>query len=607
MAGIHALAKLFLFEIKIVRSIMALLIVLFPFRLGSAIFQNEIVPQEVKKFPKGYFVEPTDSSINVAGNFGEIRPNHFHTGLDIKTGGREGMYVYAVAEGYVSRIKISANGYGKALYITHPNGYVTVYAHLQRLYGKIAKYLYDEQYKFETYEIDVTIPKDVLRVNQCDTVAIAGNTGSSQSPHLHFEIRDAVTENAYNPLLFGYKLKDHVAPKLKMLAVYPVNDSSYVNGKNLSRKMRLYGMNNKYKLSSAEKISVSGDIGFGIETYDYADVIAAGKLGAYSVDLYVDEKRIYYHELNEIPFDQLRYINSHIDYAEDMKSNREIQKCFRDPNNMLSIYQCVINDGVFSFRDSLYHSVKFIIKDFFGNASSADFKIKSVQVANKNKYTKSITDSSRVFKCSEENSFETKDVKVIIPPCSLYGNIDFEYSVSSVVLPKTFSPVHSIHKPQVPNHYSYSLSIKTLPIPEHLQSKATIVLLDATNHMRDMNGQYDNGWITTQTKFFGRYAVVVDTIKPMVRPRNIYNGKNMSHAKTIAVMIGDNLTGIKSYRATIDGKWVLMEYEPKKSLLFYEFPSLSGTAPQKTSKHEFELTVVDGKGNSQKYKTTFLR
>ncbi|TAL59868.1 MAG: M23 family metallopeptidase [Bacteroidetes bacterium] len=594
-----------------------------PFNLGSSVFLqgDETKPPVKKVFPQGYFVEPTDSSLNIAGNFGEIRPNHFHAGLDVKTAGKEGAYIFAAADGYVSRVKLSATGYGKALYITHPNGFVTVYAHLQRLYRNIKDYILAEQYKQELFEIDITIPKGILPVKQCDTIAISGNTGGSQSPHLHFEVRDEKTEVAYNPFLFGYKIEDTVPPQLLTLAVYPANDTSYVNGKNASRKTRIYGNKGRYKLSSAEKITVSGDIGFGIETYDYGNIKEAGKLGAYSIDLYIDGKRIYYYELNEISFDESRYINSHIDYAEEAKSNREIQKCFRDPNNMLTIYQCVVDEGLFRFTDTLSHLVRFEVKDFFGNKSQLSFQVKSQKSKGKQPATSNLKpETGNYFKCSDENIFEKDGIKVTIPPCSLYEDIDFDYSVSKDTLTGTFAPVHQLHTDMVPNHYAYTLSIRTKKISEKYQSKVLIVSLDGNNTKFPHKGEYEDGpdgagWVTTETKHFGRYTVALDTVAPSIKPYNIFNNKNMSRAKMIAVTIEDNLAGIKSYRATVDGKWILMEYEPKKSLLFYEFPvapSLTGEDAQGSlqgggQRHTFELTVTDGKNNVRTYKAEFLR
>ncbi len=580
-------------------------LVVVPSILGSSArelkTQNEQDGGILKKFPQNYFVAPTDSVLNIAGNFGEIRPNHFHAGLDVKTAGREGLSVYAAADGYVSRIRISPFGYGKCLYITHPNGFVTVYAHLQRLYGKVADYLKDQQYKLESYEVDLYLDKNILPVKQCDIIAISGNTGGSQSPHLHFEVRDEKTEHAYNPFLFGYKIPDTVPPVISLLKIYTASDSSTVNEQNLAKKIGVFGRKGKYNIP-AQPIILNGDIGFGIETIDYGNVKEAGKYGAYSIDLYVDNKRIYYHELNEIGFEESRYINAHIDYSESEKSGRQIQQCFRDENNMLSIYQCVVNEGLYRFDDEAIHGIKFIVKDFFGNSSQLSFQVKSKKSKPQLILHEDIHKSILHWDCCQQNIYETENVKVLVDPCGLYEDIDFKYSISNDTLPGNYSPIHTIQNEEVPLHTPLNISIKTKPIPLALQSKATIVWLDGAGAKKDQKGVYANGWVTAQAKSFGRFTVVVDTVAPSIKPNNIFNGKNCSHAKIISLLVSDNLTGIKSYRATIDGKWVLMEFEYKKAMLFYEFGEEVGQG-----KHTFEITVCDGKNNARVYKAKFTR
>lgn len=574
-----------------------------PLRLGGAcppLIQDNTGVKAKKTFPQGYFVEPTDSSLRIAGNFGELRPNHFHGGLDVKTAGREGAMVYAVADGYVSRIKISPYGYGKCLYITHPNGYVSVYGHLQRMYGKVAEYLKQEQYKAENYDLDIYVDKNALPVKQCDTVAISGNTGGSQSPHVHFEIRDEITEHAYNPLLFGYKIEDTVPPVISLLKIYAANDSSSVNGKNESRKIGVYGRRGHYAFP-AQTILVNGDIGFGIETVDYANIKEAGKLGAYSIDMYIDAQRIYYHELNEIGFDESRYINALIDYEESGKSGRQIQQCFRDENNMLSIYQCVVNDGLYRFNDNKLHYVQFIVKDFFGNTSRLNFYVKSTSSPALLPPEKGVKEGVR-WNCCDDNKYETENVKMEIGPCGLYENLNFKCEASKDTLPGTYAPVYTICNDVIPLHTPMMLSIKTKPVPAKLQNKVTIVWLDNANGKKDQKGEYKDGWVTTDTKTFGRFTVAIDTVAPSIKPYNISNGRNMSRAKMLAVTIADNLTGIKSYRGTVDGKWIAMQFEYKNAMLFYEFDE--HVAP---GKHTFQLDVTDGKNNVRTYTATFVR
>jgi hypothetical protein len=295
---------------------------------GKAIGQNT--------YPQNYFRNPLDIPISLAGSFGELRPNHFHSGIDIKTNSRENLNVYAVADGYVARIRVSANGFGNALYINHPNGYTSVYGHLNAYNPVIALYLKNMQYAKESFEVDLFPQAHELPVKKGDIVALSGNTGSSGGPHLHFELRETKTEITINPQLFGYEIEDRVPPAIQAIKLYPLSNSSAINGLNNSASFLVKGKAGNYTLAVSNPIEAHGNIVMGIITSD-AQTSAGEKNGVYSIEIKMDGKRYYFHELDKFGFNETRGINSHIDYEERMKSKNTIQRSCVAPNNHLSI------------------------------------------------------------------------------------------------------------------------------------------------------------------------------------------------------------------------------------------------------------------------------
>ncbi|MBI2281845.1 MAG: M23 family metallopeptidase [Bacteroidetes bacterium] len=269
--------------------------------------------QTLEQYPKDYFRSPLDIPLILSGNFGELRNNHFHSGLDIKTQGVEGLKVYAIADGFVSRVKISPIGYGKIIYITHPNGYTSAYAHLQQFKGELAKEIKRYQYANETFEMDYYPPDTLLKVKKGDIIALSGNSGSSGGPHLHFEIRETVSEYAVNPLLFGFDIKDDVKPVIKSIILFPLNDTSFVNDKKVSQEFTVTGTNGNYQLLTKLPINVYGQIGVGINTFDQQSG-ASNQNGVYEVMLFEDNNLICKTELSSFSFDHTRALNSMIDY-----------------------------------------------------------------------------------------------------------------------------------------------------------------------------------------------------------------------------------------------------------------------------------------------------
>ena len=570
-----------------------LFLLLLTFRLFTTLFAQ-------KDYPKNDFRSPVDTTMSLAGNFGEIRPNHFHAGFDIRTNNREGMPIYAVADGYVSRIKISAYGYGKALYLTHSNGYTSVYGHLKRFGNDIQSYTVKVQLSKESFEIDTLLLPTAIPVKKGELIGFSGNTGGSQGPHLHFEIRDSKTEMPVNPYFFGYLIADTIKPRITQLAIYPMNEAASVNGKNSPKKIAPSYKKGKYTFLKQDTISVNGEIGFGIECYD-TETGSTNKNGVFSIELQSGGKRLFYYEMEKFTFENARYVNAHIDYTSKQNHNTKIQKCFVSKNNLIGIYKDVMNNGVLNFTDDSIHWVRYIVKDFAGNTTELMIKVRSSSkpIANK---TRAMSPSP--FDCFTENKFQTDEVKVIIPPYALYDDVQFKHSKQGSVK-GTFSPLHQIMTNETALQKNISLSIKPVRLPDSSQTKACIISLDDKGKKSYEGGKFEEGWVTTLTKEFGNYTIGIDTLAPKLKPAFKYNPKittDLSKAKRIGITASDDLSGIRKYRAIIDGKWVLCEYEFKQNLLFYTFDD-----KMEKGNHTFTIEVTDDKENKNTLTFIFCR
>jgi len=558
--------------------------------LGIILFAQDTIPTN-------YFRSPLGIPLYLAGNFGELRSNHFHSGLDMKTQGREGFNIYAAAEGYVSRIKISPWGYGKTIYIDHPNGYTTVYAHLKSFKGKISKLIKEYQYKKESWEIDWYPSDTLMKVKKSDIIALSGNTGGSGGPHLHFEIRETKSEHPVNPLLFGFKIKDNIKPIIKSIAVFPLNDTSFVNGKRTTQRFTVIGANGNYKLKTNSTLSVYGEIGIGIETIDKLNDVH-NRNGIYTVQLSSNNNVIYQSEMKKFSFDESSYINSLIDYETFLRKKIRIRKSFIEPNNQLSIYKKEQNNGVLSFSSNQKSTLNYLVKDTYGNSSTLSFNLVGKKQTSTSNVIKLIPDT--IFDFNIENSFADKNVKVTIPKNALYKNLPFTFSIGDTIK-GAITPTYNIHSEYTPLDDKISVSIKKGRLSDKLREKAVIVHIDRKKRVRAKGGVWKKNFLTIKNKSFGAYAIMIDSIPPKITPINISPNKNMINNSAIVVKIADNLSGIKSFRGTIDGKWILMEYEAKKAKLFYTFKNIT------KGKHNFELLLTDGVGNTSKISIPFTR
>ena len=547
---------------------------------------------------KNYYRSPLGIPLYLAGNFGELRSNHFHSGLDMKTQGKEGFKIYAAADGFVSRVKISPWGYGKTIYIDHPNGSTTVYAHLQRYKGDIAKKIKAYQYKKESWEIDWYPSDTLMKVKKGDVIALSGNTGGSGGPHLHFEIRETETEFPINPLLLGFNIKDNIKPLIRSIVLTPLNDTSYVNNKRKPQRFLVTGSAGTFKLKYATLINAYGEIGIGIETIDKLNGYG-NRNGIYSIELSQNAETIFKSEMKKFSFDQSRALNSLIDYEMFLKEKVRFQRSYIEPNNHLDIYTVSKKRGIIHFAKNDKNAFKYVVKDSYGNTSTLSFGV----TGNYNKKQISAVLKAKVdtiFNYNDSNYFKRQNIILNIPKDALYKNLPFQFHIADT-LAGAITPTYFLHNDYTPLHKAVSISIKVGRLSEYLRSKATIVHFDRKKRYYARGGKWRNNYITAKSKAFGGFAVMIDTIPPIITPTNIFANKNMAGNSTITVKIADNLSGVKSYKGTIDGRWIIMEYEAKKAKLFYTFDNLP------KGKHNFELTLTDGVGNESKVSIPFTR
>jgi murein DD-endopeptidase MepM/ murein hydrolase activator NlpD len=542
--------------------------------------------------PVHTFCHPLDIPLEPAGTFGEVRSNHLHSGLDLRTAGKEGLNVFAVGDGYISRIKVSAYGYGNALYITHPEGYVSVYGHLKEFGKELGEYVRQQQYAKESFEADLFPQAGEFPVRKGEIIGLSGNTGGSERPHLHFELRDRKTEEIINPLLLGYEIQDSLPPVMKQVVLYPKYGAT-VKGLSVPAKLPILSEHNRYTPSDT-LIPANGWIGFGIECLDPGP--QGNKNGIYALRIYVDGELFFSTIANRFAFDQTRYVNAMIDYAEKTRSGAVILKSNTAPNNQLKIIEHSRPGGLISVRPGSIHKVEIRASDFQGNTSSVRFTLSGTDTPAPAEGIG--VKPAAVFPYQQKNIFETSDLSLVIPPFALYDTLLFEYAYAPSYR-GAWSKVHTVHNKHTALQSSFTISIKPLYLPENLKDKAVVCLLEK-GHLYSQGGSWRNGYVSASSRSFGDFVVVVDTLAPEITP--LAFAQDLTRESGFRFRVKDDLSGIKSYRATVDGKWILMEPDSKTSSLEHRFDGRTGPG-----EHELVLTVSDEKKNTAVFRKKFIR
>lgn len=550
-----------------------------------------------KNYPQDYFRSPVNTPIKLSGTFGELRSNHLHAGIDIKAhNGKTGQPILAAAEGYISRIKVQSGGYGNVLYINHPNGYTTVYAHLANFPPAVEAYVKAAQLKQQKFEIQLYPPAGKFKFAKGEELGKMGLSGRSYGAHLHFEIRETASEKPINPLLFGLKAKDHIAPKLHQVKIYSLNDKlETLSTKTFNLKKGGKG----YRISGDTILVGAWRIGIGLKAYDHMS-LAPNWNGVYKISMYKNDRPVYGFTMEKFPFSESRYINAHLDYEEQVSNKAYINRFYQLPGNRLSIYDEKIEDGIIKLSKSKATKIRFVAEDVEGNDSVLEFWVKRDDVPEPP--SKSF---NYLLPYQEANQVDNGDFALNMQKGTLYENLYLDYHVTSENSSNLYSPIHHVHDYKTPVHRYYRLWISPAGLPDHLKDKAFIAYCQPDDKIISCGGKWEDGRLTAKVRDLGDFSILVDQEPPTIKP--VKFSSNMSGYNRMSFKVTDNFKTAPNvemihYNAYLDGEWILMEYDAKNDLLTHRFDKRLSKG-----EHQVRLVVTDDRGNESVFERNFKR
>ena len=574
--------------------------ILFLFFIANSLFvfgQDAPVKKPKPFFPalnyKANFSSPVKIPISLAGNFGECRPNHFHSGLDVRTEQRENLNLYSIGSGYVSKVTISHKGFGTCIYISHPSGFTSVYAHCNRFYKLLWDYVELKQYEQEKWDVELQFPPHLFPVKKGQFIAKSGNTGSSHAPHLHMEIRDTKTDKTLNGLLFYKKMNDKKKPIINRLAVYDANKSIYHQEPKVFKAIK----NGNHDVPTQKLIKVNSDkVYFGIQANDYME--NSLRLGIFRMKLIVDGKALFGWQLNNIGYDETRYMNSIGDFKTRMGKGFWLQLCHKLPNDQLGIYvNGTQKNGVVDVSDGQVHNVIIRVYDVKGNRKDVRF-----QVQGKAAVAEVDATCKFLFEQGKKRSFDNGKIALTLPKEHLYDDLCFRASAMNSSMP--YSYFYKVHHSGVPVHDYFKLKLKPKGnIPEKLRDKVALLYTpDEELDLEKVDGlaaSYDDGWVVASVRKFGNYVIKIDQSPPAIIPY-FRNGQKVSKGMQLKFGAEDNVTRLKEVRMEVAGKW--LRCSRKKNNYYYKvdehFPA---------GKHEVTIRAIDGNGNVALKKMSLTR
>jgi murein DD-endopeptidase MepM/ murein hydrolase activator NlpD len=551
-------------------------------------FFNSISAQLV--YPNDYFISPLGIPLFLSGGFGELRSNHFHTGLDFKTQQKEGLNIYASADGYISRIKISSFGYGKAIYIDHPNGYTTVYGHLSKANPIIEAYLKQIHYKEKSFEIEVFPKPNELVVKKGEIIAFSGNSGGSGGPHLHFEFRDTKSEKIINPLFFGFDklIIDTKSPIVTALVAYPIDENAVVNTSQKPTYINLALQKDGSYL--AEKIRACGKIGFGISAYDMFD-FSYNKNGLFKVETFLNGKSNFAYQFDTFGFDETRYVNALLDYEKFSRTGARIQKLYmKNPYNFSGI-KTDDNKGLITLNANLSQNYRIEVADF--NNNKIVINVPLVFDDTPPKILKTDSKTNYFLKVKNDNNYKKDNVSVFVPAGSFYEDFYLNFDVKNDTL--------TFQDDAMPLQNNITITFEDAQLTETERENSFIASFEDGKLKYNFTKRKGNEFIT-YTKNLGKFVLAKDSIAPKITPINIKEGKLLNKQFSLQLSISDSFSGIKSYNGFLNGKWVLFEYDYKTKRLthFFDKDYLN------EGRNDLKVVVSDNVGNSTIFETYFF-
>jgi len=543
---------------------------------------------EKKNYPHQYFQWPVKATIALAANFGELRPNHFHMGIDCKTNQQQNLPVYAAADGYIAKVKIEPFGFGRCIYINHPNGLTTLYAHLNAFYPALEQYITQQQYILRRWNVFLDIPVDLFKVNKGQFIAYSGNTGGSQGPHLHFEIRDTKTDKVLNPLLFGFPISDNIPPNVLRLAIYDRCISTYEQS---PKMVTLKKVNGGY-VPAGGRISVNtSKVSFAITAYDrYTG--STNQNGIYQAILFDNNVPVCGFELDSISYDETRFLNAHIDYRLRSKGGPYLQHLSKLPGYRNGIYKSNGKDGVINLEGE-DHEIRIEVNDPNGNSSVIKFSI--IQKGIIEDHKNNVGSFQNLFIPGFLNVFENEKVSFYLPENCVYDSLRFMYNETI----NNGHPVFQLHNTSVPLHTYFSVKIKGEP---STADTSKMVMKRFSGSKEDfVKATFENGWYSARFREFGAFQLIEDNISPVLIPIGFRDGMNASRIGRIMFSVKDNTEEISDFTALLDGEWLRFSNDKGRTFI-YNFDEHCSPG-----NHELKVRVEDQVGNITEKNYQFTR